>query len=341
MSLLQPVLYTIFQLLILAGIGFVLKRYAGWRQDFFQRLSRFLVTYALPLYLFTDIARTKLSSLRGAGLFPLFALALLGIALGISVLLFSIARYRAGERRAGVALATFGNAAYLPLSIIAIFQLTVPKLAGHLGGGSPSLYVGAFLLTFSPLLWSAGNLILTKRSGRIRVTQIVTPPFMGVAAGFLFAATGLGPLTSNPELALYPVFRALQMLGNVTFPLILVCLGAMIADLRFGSTIRKEMAVMALLVSSVRFLVLPALFFAAFYLLHLSQRLSPAQLWALYLEVTTPPATNLSVMAGAAGVNEHNTAFTLLVTYVVYMVILPLELLLFLNLPGIVPSGAI
>ena len=46
-------------------------------------------------------------------------------------------------------------------------------------------------------------------------------------------------------------------------------------------------------------------------------------------------------MAGAAGINEHNTAFTLLVTYVAYMVILPFELLLFLGLPGIVPPGAI
>ena len=69
MALLQPVLYTILQLVVLAGIGFVLKRYAKWPDEFFQRLSRFLVTYALPLYLFSGIAQTNIHDLQTAGLF--------------------------------------------------------------------------------------------------------------------------------------------------------------------------------------------------------------------------------------------------------------------------------
>lgn len=341
MPLFQPVLYTILQLVVLTAIGFVLKRFLDWPEVFFRRLSKFLVTYALPLYLFAGIAHTQRSDLLNAGLFPLFAVMILAAGLGVSTLLFTVFRFRGAEKRAGIALGTFGNAAYLPLAVISIFQLTVPKLADRLGGGTPALYVGAFLLTFSPLLWTAGNLILTRGSRDFRVRKLVTPPFIGVALGFVVVVSGVGPIVLNPALPLYPVFRALEMLGNVTFPMILVSLGAMIADLRFGSTIRGEMMTMAGLVSSVRFVILPALFIGAFFLLRQRGNMNVAQLWVLFLEVSSPPATNFSVMAGSAGVNEHNTAFTLLVTYLVYMVALPLELLLFLSLPGIVPAGTL
>ena len=42
----------------------------------------------------------------------------------------------------------------------------------------------------------------------------------------------------------------------------------------------------------------------------------------LFLETHTPPATNLSLMAGEAGVNEHHTAVTLLGNYVLYLLLM-------------------
>lgn len=340
MALFQPVLYTILQLFVLAGIGFSLKRYAKWPDEFFQRLSKFLVTFSLPLYLFSGIAQTGVDELTDAGLFPLFAVAIIGLGFGLSLLLFNLFRFSGPDRRAGIALSTFGNAAYLPLSIIAVFQLTVPKLADRLGGTAPSLYIGAFLLTFSPLLWTAGNLLLTSGDRKVRVRKLITPPFIGVAAGFVVVLTRLGPVIMNHSLPLFPIFRALEMLGNVTFPMILVSLGAMIANLHFGANVRRETVTMAAVVSAVRFLLLPGLFVAIFFLFLRHTELKAAQLWVLFLEMTAPPATNFSVMAGNARVNEHNTAFTLLLTYVVYMVVLPFELVLFLGLPGVVPPGS-
>jgi len=339
LPLFQPVLYTILQLVILAGIGFVLKRFMGWPEEFFRRLSKFLVTYALPLYLFAGIAHTKRDQLLHAGWFPLFAVVLLSLGLGVSTLLFTAFRFRGADKRAGIALGTFGNAAYLPLAVISIFQLTVPTLADRLGGNTPALYVGAFLLTFSPLLWTAGNFILTRGSRTFRLRELITPPFIGVASGFVVVLSGIGPTVLNRSLPLFPIFRAVEMLGNVTFPMILVSLGAMIADLHFGSTVRKEMVTMAALVSGVRFLILPGLFFGAFFVFQWQRQLVAAQLWVLFLEASAPPATNFSVMAGSARINENNTAFALLVTYLVYMIALPFELLLFLSLPGIVPPG--
>jgi predicted permease len=59
---------------------------------------------------------------------------------------------------------------------------------------------------------------------------------------------------------------------------------------------------------------------------------SPAQIWTIFLLMHLPPATNFSVMASRAGRNEAHVSFTLLVTYLVYLVALPLYLLLFLRL---------
>lgn len=339
MALLQPVLYTILQLIVLAGIGFALKRWRKWPDEFFRRLSKFLVTYALPLYLFTGISHTSTDELKASGLLPLFALALIGLGLGLSFLLFTVFRVRGNDRRAGIALSTFGNAAYLPLSVIAIFQLTVPQLADRLGGNRPSLYVGAFLLTFSPLLWTAGNLLLTRGEGGFRLRELITPPFLGVAAGFVSVLTGLAPIMLNTSLPLFPVFRALEMLGNVTFPMILISLGAMIADLHFGRNVHRQMVLMAVLVSLTRFVLFPGIFVLLYFAVFRHTDMSAALMWVLFLEMTAPPATNLSVMAGSARVNEHSTAFTLLLTYVVYMVVLPFELVVFLSLPGVLPSG--
>lgn len=341
MPLYQPVLYTILQLVVLAALGYVLKRFLHWPAEFFKQLSRFLVTYALPLYLFAGIAEMKTGELSSARLFPLYALLIVLVALACSWLLFGLFRFRGIEKRAGIAFSSFGNGAYIPLTVIAIFQLTAPHLAKRLGGSSPSLYVGAYLLVFSPILWSAGKVLLTHRGQKIRPWQLISPPFIGVAAGFIVVLVGLGPVVMNKQLPLYPIFRALDLLGQVTFPLILVCLGAMIADLRFGSTIRPEMVRMGVLVSAIRFLLLPSIFFALYFLAFRHWGMDAAQLWVLFLEMSAPPATNFSVMAGSAGVNEHNTAFTLLLSYLVYVVMLPLELYLFLNLPGVLPGVAI
>ncbi len=83
-------------------------------------------------------------------------------------------------------------------------------------------------------------------------------------------------------------------------------------------------------VSLVRLVLLPCLFYASFFgvLRHLS--LAPAVLFVLFLETHTPPATNLSLIAGEAGVNEHHAAVTLLGNYILYLLLMPIYLTVFL-----------
>lgn len=341
MSFAAPVLSAIVELLVLGGVGYLLQKLARWPEGFFQALSRLVVSVALPVYLFVTTARTSRAELLSGGLFPLAAIVLILVPVGISLGLLWILRFRGAELRAGAALGGFGNSGYLPLAVIAIVQTTQPQLARLLGGELPSLYVGAYLLAYSPILWSAGNLLLTRSGERLRLRELITPPFIGVATGFLVAVSPVQPLVLDQRLPLYAVYRALGLLGETTFPVVLITLGAMIASIKFREKIGPRVVLMAATVSAIRILALPGLFFLAYALVLRRANLTPAQVWVLFLESTVPSATNFSVMASRSARNEDETAFTLLVCYLAYLVALPLFLTAFLSLPGLLPPTAL
>ena len=121
----------------------------------------------------------------------------------------------------------------------------------------------------------------------------------------------------------------------MTLPLILISLGAMIGNLHASKEKPLKLIIMAGASSFVRFLIMPALFYGSYFLFLKNFDLSPAQLWVLFLETHIPPASNLAVMAHSKGINEDYAAYTLLVTYGLYMIIFPFYLMLFLKLPGI------
>ncbi len=126
--------------------------------------------------------------------------------------------------------------------------------------------------------------------------------------------------------------NAANRLGLAVFPLLLLCLGSIIAELR-GRFDRDTWLALAS-ATATRFLILPGLYFGAYFLFLKELRLTPAVLWVLFLECHTPPATGLAIQA--VGKNDAVVAPVLLWTYVAYIFVLPLYLLLFLSLPGLI-----
>ena len=115
----------------------------------------------------------------------------------------------------------------------------------------------------------------------------------------------------------------------------MISLGSMIANLSYKKGKNHSLIIVTLYVSLIRFLFFPALFFSLYFLLFKKLALSPVQIWVIFLEMHIPPAANLSVMAAQAEINEDTVSFTLLFTYILYLFLLPLYLLFFLSLPGI------
>ncbi len=332
-----PVFYTVLQLFSLIAVGFFLKRFGGWDDSFFTSLSKFVVRIALPLYLFIKVSSSDTSAIMQSPMFLLAAVIIIGLAALVSIITFSFLPLKSDEKRAGIAFSTFGNAAYFPLSVMEIFPITLPLVSDLFGTADPTLYVGVYILVFSPLLWSVGNYLMTGKGRRPGIKEIITPPFIGVLLGFTVLLSGFSHIAADQKLPFFHIISALRMIASLTLPLILISLGAMIGNLHTSKEKPGKLLLMAGAASFVRFLIMPALFYGSYFLFLKNFNLSSGQLWVLFLETHIPPASNLSVMAKSKGINEDFSAYTLLVTYGVYMLIFPFYLMLFLRLPGILP----
>lgn len=331
-ALFLPVIYTLLQILSIMLVGFVLAVSGRWGRSFFQQLSRFLVRVALPVHFFVKLSQITPDAIRGSLLFPGTAVVIIGLSIGCGALVFRLASQDAAATRVGIAQSTFGNAGMIPLTLIEIFPLTVPLIGERFGTTLPSLYVATYLLVSSPLMWTIGNFLIAKTGQRFRFRELITPPLVGIVSGLLTAMLGLQPLLLNNRLPFYHVLKSLERFGAVTFPLILLCLGAMIGNIRLHNQDRRTLITSAGLVSVVRFLLIPLGFLLLYVTLLRRLPLTPAQVWVLFLETHIPPASNLSMMAAQAGMNEDQVSFTTLATYLIYILVLPVYLLIFLTL---------
>ncbi|MGA2976793.1 MAG: AEC family transporter [Spirochaetia bacterium] len=326
------VFYTLLQLLILIAIGFWLSRARGYPRALMQGLSRITGNVALPLYFFVTLAKTNTADLRAGWVFPIIAAAVILLGLMISATLFRLLPMNDAERRAGMAMCSFGNASYIPLGLMEIFPVTLPVIASTFSQKTVSLYIGTYLLVNSPLQWTLGNYLLTGAGRRPKLNELITPPFVGILAGLAVVAFGVQGTLQDIRLPFFHVMVSLEKVGNLTVPLIMISLGAMIGEITITRETGRGLAAMALGVSAVRFFCLPLLFILGFLFVLRPLGLTPVQIWVVFLEMHVPPATNFTIMATRAGKNENHVSFTLLTTYLVYMFVLPVYLLVFLSL---------
>ncbi len=333
-GLILPGFYAVLQLLLLIAVGFITRRTGIWPDDFFTGLSRFVVRVALPLYFVARLSTTRLTDLEGILIMPIAALIITAVALVISILVFRASPHREESERAGIAMASFGNSGYMPLTFSEVLPTAIPVIAATVSSDEVAVLIAAFLLVYSPMLWSVGNIIITRRSSqdaRPRLRQLISPPLIGIVIGLGLSVAGVPALMTRPDLPVVHIVNALTRLSAVTLPLALVNLGAMIGGLQITRADIGRYLGVALRVIAVRYMILPSVFFAALVAGAL-EGVGQAALLALFLESTTPPATNLSLMAGQAGVNKDHAAVTLLLSYIAYLVVMPIAIVLFLRL---------
>lgn len=331
-SIFISVVHTMLQIIVIMALGFFLRSTHILPQKFFENISKFLIKGALPIYLFSKVVEADRSILAGSWIFPIAAVCFLAVGVFISYIVFTLLPFTGKEKRAGIAMSAFGNSAYIPLTLIEIFPLTVPLVIEKYGSSVPALYIGIYVLIFSPLLWSIGHYLITGKS-EISIRTVINPPFLGIALGFTAVFLHLNTYIMNDQVFIHHLYLGLQRIGDTTFPLILIVLGAMIANLNLHVEGKWRLTQMALGVFSVRFVLMPAFFyFLYFFLLRRLDFITPVHIWVLFLETHIPPSLNLSIMVSEAGVNQGYTAFSLLITYLGFLVIFPLHMVLFLHI---------
>src|SRR4030042_5651307 len=137
-----PSIYAFLQIIILISFGFLLAKLFKWPEPFFKYTSLFIINFALPFYFFTSISKTNKANVIQGALFPPFALLLVIVTLVISYLIFSLFKINNSEKRAGIALATFGNSGYIPIALIETFPITLPLLVEKFDPKVSILFIG-------------------------------------------------------------------------------------------------------------------------------------------------------------------------------------------------------
>lgn len=336
-AVISSVFYTILQIAIPVAIGFFFRRLGNTSDKDYQVFSRLVISIALPLYFVVRVSRIDLSTLVDVVWLPIAAVMIVGGGLLLARVLAPIIIPDEGHRNIFSALSGFGNSGYLPLSINELLPLTLPVLAPIVGSDEATLMIGAYLFIQSILLWSVGNALVVGTGSKPSVRQFLSPAVIGMLIGLAIRLSGLTTIIERPGSFPYYTFLALEQISSITFPLVLLTIGGLIAGIDKSLLRDRSVRKYAISVTVMRMVVVPV-FFWVFALVFRSAALSAIPLvWVLFLETHTPPASNLSIIAARAGVSQSEVAAAILVSYLTYLVLFPIYLAAFITFVGVTP----
>lgn len=304
------------QIFLLGLVGFVLAYKSLISEEGVRGLTDFFINIAFPALIFWQIV-TKFSFnlYPDWWIFPLIGLSItaLGLLVGHA---FSRRAGGAQLRREFICLVGFQNSGYLPLVLL---NWIVPKeqLAQML------IYLFLFLLSFNLVIWSWGVYFLSAHKARkFSLTSLLSPPVIAMLSGFGFVALNIGRFL--PGFILSP----LEALGNCSFPLAMVVVGASLAGLYQARGSLRERGsyggVMFKLILA-KLVVLPLLgllFIWYFKFSYLTGLL-------VILELAVPSATNLTIISRKYSQKDEITSQGVFLSHIAGLVTLPLFLTAF------------
>ncbi|MBN2287702.1 MAG: AEC family transporter, partial [Candidatus Glassbacteria bacterium] len=223
--------------------------------------------------------------------------------LALSRLVFS----RSGpERNTLIALASLQNAGYL---VLPMGEVLFPGQFERF-----SIYVFLMLLSYMPLLWSLGVLLISHRQGmEFKLSYVFNPPFCAMALAMGLVFTGLAPFL--PALILEPV----EFVGASCVPLATVVLGLTMGMLHVS---RLPSLFKIARVIGIKLVAVPLIMFILLKYTSFSSGSLENGFWIL--EASSPPATALALQAIHFGGDEKMVCGILVACYLAALLTIPL-----------------
>lgn len=346
-----PIALAVLKVAVVAVIGYGLARRNILHPAALADLSNLVIKLTVPCLIFANAAGgftglSLASSLAALAAGPI----LLGFGYGSGVGLGKLARVRPAHWRAVVAASTFQNSAYLP---IAVATSVLPPLAAAFPAGAATAFgaisanslvaISLFGVFYSPLFWGIGLWWITDgqaggKEGRFAwLSRLFPPPVIGVLSGYLVGLTPLHLGLTPPTAPLHFLFQAIADIGSLTIPLANLILGGMLAG---ALASRAAQARDVFCTITAKLFLTPGITLALLWVtrawwVHNSPFALAA--FVIFLQATSPPATNLGVMTKAfAGEKGSQTPLVipglLLAAYPLAILTMPLWLLVFFRL---------
>lgn len=295
------------QIFFLGLIGFFLVRRKMLTQEGLSGLTNFFIVIVFPALIFGQIVtKFRFESYPRWWVFPILSLIITGLGLLVGYLSSGNLKDRQ-IRREFICLTGFQNSGYLPLVLL---RWIVPPedLSTIL------IYLFLFILSFNLVIWSWGVYFLSARpTRRFPLGSLFSPPVAAILIGFLFVVLKINALL--PQCILLPI----EMLGNCSFPLAIVVVGATLAQAHPLKQLEKKNVVRLIL---AKLLVLPLLglaFLTYFKLPYLIGLL-------IILELALPSGVNLAIISRRYSSSERLISQGIFFTHIVSLVTLPLFL---------------
>lgn len=309
LTTLATVVEGIIQIFFIALLGYVVMKRKLISEQTVHDLARLTVDFVIPCFLFVQVYRgfslDRLLEAYPMCLFAPFSIFLGGLLGLIGASVFKVAR---AYRRSVVAMSSFCNSGYLLIPVaIALFQGEEQTLA--------ILYIGLYILFFSPLMWTYGVRLLRGKEGEGSkgVAGWITPPAVGVVCGVIAALPGPKGVLSHVEF----LIKALKMVGDATVPLAMIILGAILATIRINTSLNWR-GISA--ISAAKLILLPIVTIGLVRIFGFSHLLGLVML----IEAAAPPATNLVIIARRYGGEDQFVSSTTFITYLFCILTLPL-----------------
>lgn len=298
-----------FEVLLLAGFGFFLVKRKILSGEGLSILSRLVVEFTLPLFIFSQlITRFTFSLYRYWWIFPILSIVITFFGLGIGYLFLKMSKETV-QKREFLSLVTFQNSGYLPLILVA--TLLSPERKEEM-----FIYIFLFLLGFNLIIWSFGVWFLTRHKIKnFELGSLFSPPVLATLSALILILLGINRFI--PQLILRPA----RMIGDCTLPLAMLVIGGSLAEVSIKHIEKKTMFNLIL----AKLFVMPVLALAVLLWL------KPAPLigFLVILQAAMPSATSLVLITRHYNIEDRLISQGVFFSHLASIATIPLFLSLY------------
>ncbi len=297
LSVLETILIPLAGLFAMVIMGVIVARTKILSEEGTGIVTHLLVSLLLPLMMFTNVVenfRPWSTEYHWWFLLPLSALAMTTFGYSLGRLAHRLLAPPNKPRRTVFAMMCgWQNAGYIAIPLVsALFAgATHDKML---------VYLFLFILGISPTLWSLapyGVMQASENGGhRLEWKKILTPPFIANVSAVTLCLIGVPQIFSSDVLS--HILDPLKAVGNTAAPIIMVLLGAMLAQTKTSTYLGVRFAAGLIF---IKLILLPAITLGLLLIVASHWEINRGIAAIIFLQTAVPPATTLVIIARRYG----------------------------------------
>ena len=302
--------FGILKLFILLAIGFALSVSGKLKKEGVDSLNTIVLYVCLPALMLSKIASTF-----NPAAFPYwwtlpFSAILISVLGGFVGVVFSAPFRNFKARKEFISSCAFSNCGYLPMTLVAF--VCTGALCDKL-----LVYIFLFIIGFNILLWSLVPVFFSQQGKKVfRLKALLNPPLVAT----IFAV--LSVLLFGRNWMPLILFDPLDMMGRASFTLVLIMVGAYIAENR---AYKSENWLALITCMFAKLAILPLI---VFIILRLTP-LDASMRFFIFLEALMPTAVTLVIIGNYKAADSKFLCAQVFYSHIIAIATIPLWLWVF------------